>query len=158
MGWKIGVLGFDSRRELGIFLFTTVSRTALGSTKPPIQWVRGFFPRGQSDQGVKLTTHIHLVLEWRMRGAIPPLPQYIFMEWCLVKHRDNFTFRRKLVTKAKRRKAWLPSEKVTAIHRMLLTKSNVLKVLLYKKVSRSVNTVKYNESYISSFRKTFIVN
>jgi hypothetical protein len=27
-----------------------------------------------------------------MRGAIPPLPQYVFMAWCLVKHRDNFTF------------------------------------------------------------------
>jgi hypothetical protein len=30
-----------------------------------------------------------------MRGAIPPLPQYAFMAWCLVKkHRDNFTFLR----------------------------------------------------------------
>jgi hypothetical protein len=28
----------------------------------------------------------------RMRGAIPPLPQYVFIAWCLVKHRDNFTF------------------------------------------------------------------
>jgi hypothetical protein len=28
-----------------------------------------------------------------MRGAIPPLPQYVFMVWCLVKHRDNFTFK-----------------------------------------------------------------
>jgi hypothetical protein len=27
-----------------------------------------------------------------MRGAIPPLHQYVFMVWCLVKHRDNFTF------------------------------------------------------------------
>jgi hypothetical protein len=27
-----------------------------------------------------------------MRGAIPPLPQYVFMAWCLVKHRNNFTF------------------------------------------------------------------
>jgi hypothetical protein len=27
-----------------------------------------------------------------MRGAIPPLPQYVLMAWCLVKHRDNFTF------------------------------------------------------------------
>jgi len=27
-----------------------------------------------------------------MRGAIPPLPQYAFMAWCLVKHRDKFTF------------------------------------------------------------------
>jgi hypothetical protein len=41
MGWTIGVLGFDFRRELGIFLFTTASRTALGLTQPPIQWVPG---------------------------------------------------------------------------------------------------------------------
>jgi hypothetical protein len=27
-----------------------------------------------------------------MRGTILPLPQYVFMAWCLVKHRDNFTF------------------------------------------------------------------
>jgi len=32
------------------------------------------------------------VLRSRMRGAIPPLPQYVFMEWCLVKHGDTFTF------------------------------------------------------------------
>jgi hypothetical protein len=27
-----------------------------------------------------------------MRGAISHLPKYAFMTWCLVKHRDNFTF------------------------------------------------------------------
>jgi hypothetical protein len=27
-----------------------------------------------------------------MRGAIHALPQYVLMAWCLVKHRDNFTF------------------------------------------------------------------
>jgi hypothetical protein len=27
-----------------------------------------------------------------MRGGISPLPRYVFMAWCLVKHRDNFTF------------------------------------------------------------------
>jgi hypothetical protein len=32
MGWMIGVVGFDSRWELGIFLFITASRTALGLT------------------------------------------------------------------------------------------------------------------------------
>jgi hypothetical protein len=37
----IGVLGFDSRQELGIFLFTTASRKALELTQPPIQWVSG---------------------------------------------------------------------------------------------------------------------
>jgi hypothetical protein len=39
MGWTIGVLGLDSRRGLGIFLFTTTSRTALVPTQPPIQRV-----------------------------------------------------------------------------------------------------------------------
>jgi hypothetical protein len=29
-----------------------------------------------------------------MRGAVPPLPQYVFMAWCLAKHRDNFNFYR----------------------------------------------------------------
>jgi hypothetical protein len=41
---------------------------------------------------VKLTTHLHLVPRSRMRGAILPLPQYVFMALCLVKHRDKSTF------------------------------------------------------------------
>jgi len=28
----------------------------------------------------------------RMNGAIPPLPKYVFIVWCLFKHRGNFTF------------------------------------------------------------------
>jgi hypothetical protein len=27
-----------------------------------------------------------------MSGAIPPFPKYIFMAWCVIKYRDNFTF------------------------------------------------------------------
>jgi hypothetical protein len=42
----IGVLGFDSRRGPGIFLFTTASRTALRPTQPPIQWVQGALSLG----------------------------------------------------------------------------------------------------------------
>jgi hypothetical protein len=53
---------------------------------------RGSFLGGQSGWGVKLTTRIHLVPRSRMLGAIPPFPQYAFMAWCFVKHRDNFTF------------------------------------------------------------------
>jgi hypothetical protein len=44
--WTIGVLGFDSRRGLGIFLLTTASRTALGPTQPPIQLVPGALSLG----------------------------------------------------------------------------------------------------------------
>jgi hypothetical protein len=40
-GWTIEVLGFGFRRELGIFLFTTSSRTGLDPTQAPIQWSPG---------------------------------------------------------------------------------------------------------------------
>jgi hypothetical protein len=62
---------------MGIFPFTTASRTALGPTQPPIQWVPGALSLGVKRPG---------------RGAIPPVLQYAFMAWRLVKHRDNFTF------------------------------------------------------------------
>jgi hypothetical protein len=40
---------------------------------------------------VKLITHLLLlVLRSRLRGAIPPPLQYVFVAWYLVKHRDNF--------------------------------------------------------------------
>jgi hypothetical protein len=35
------VRGFDFRRELGIFLFSTASRPALGPTQPPMKCVPG---------------------------------------------------------------------------------------------------------------------
>jgi hypothetical protein len=30
-----------------------------------------------------------------MREAMPPLPQYVLMAWCLVKHRNNFTLNKR---------------------------------------------------------------
>jgi hypothetical protein len=38
----------------------------------------------------------HVVPGLRMCETMSPLPQYVFMAWCLVKHRDNFTFTIKL--------------------------------------------------------------
>jgi hypothetical protein len=46
---------------LGIFIFTTASRTALGPAQPPIQCVPGAPSLGQSGRDVKLTTHLLLV-------------------------------------------------------------------------------------------------
>jgi len=53
---------------------TTMSKPALGPTHPPIQWIPGALSLGVRRPGPFA----------RMRGAIPPLPQYAFMEWCLV--------------------------------------------------------------------------
>jgi hypothetical protein len=44
LGYWLDDRGIESRQVLGIFLFTTASRTALGLTQPPIQWVSGVFP------------------------------------------------------------------------------------------------------------------
>jgi hypothetical protein len=49
-GWTIGFLGFDSRRGLGISLFTTASKTALGPIQPPIQGVPGSLSLGVERQ------------------------------------------------------------------------------------------------------------
>jgi len=38
---------------------------------------------------MKLTANLHLVPRSRMCGAVHPLPQFVFMPWCLAKHRDN---------------------------------------------------------------------
>jgi hypothetical protein len=46
MDGTIEVLGFDSRRELGIFILTTASRKALQPIQPPIQWVKRFLSLG----------------------------------------------------------------------------------------------------------------
>jgi hypothetical protein len=71
-------LRFDSRRGLGILLFTTASRSAPGPTQPPIQWIPGAFSRDKAAG----------VWSWPLTST----PQYVFMAWYLVKHRDNFTF------------------------------------------------------------------
>jgi hypothetical protein len=49
--WTIGVLGFDSRQGLGIFLFITASRPALGPTQTPIQWAPGVLSLGVKRPG-----------------------------------------------------------------------------------------------------------
>jgi hypothetical protein len=56
----IGVLGFDSRRVLGIFLFTA-SRTVLGPTQPRIQWVPGALSLGIKRPGREADHSTHLV-------------------------------------------------------------------------------------------------
>jgi hypothetical protein len=88
MRWMIGGSSSPGR----IFLLTTASRPALGSTQPPIQWVPGALSLGVKRPGreadhsppssaevkecVELYLHSPITLSWR--GA-----QF--------KHRDSFT-------------------------------------------------------------------
>jgi len=51
MDYALNDRGFASRQGLGFSLFTTVSRTALGHTKPPIQWISGAFSLGVKRPG-----------------------------------------------------------------------------------------------------------
>jgi hypothetical protein len=47
---------------------------------------RGSSPGGKAAGVWRWPLTSHLVHRSRMLGAIPPLPQYVFMAWCLVKH------------------------------------------------------------------------
>jgi hypothetical protein len=84
---------FESRQGLGIFLFTTASRTALVSTQPPIQWVPGALslgvkrPRREADQSPPSSAEVKECVE-----IFPPLLQYTFMAWCSVKTQGQFHF------------------------------------------------------------------
>jgi len=42
LGYGLDDMGFKSQQGLEIFLFTTMSRPALGPTQPPMQGTRGF--------------------------------------------------------------------------------------------------------------------
>jgi len=91
MGWTIGVLGFDSRQGLGIFVFTTASRTALVTTQPPIQWVTEALSLGIKRPGSEADQSPPSSVGVKIAWSYTSTPPYAFMAWCLVKHRDNFT-------------------------------------------------------------------
>jgi len=75
--WTIGVLGFDSRRGLGIFIFTTGSKTAPGPIYHPIQRAQGALPLGGKAVWARSRPPTPTQRRGqRMCGATPPLPQY----------------------------------------------------------------------------------
>jgi hypothetical protein len=79
---------FDSRRGLGIFLFTTASRTSLGPTQPPIQSGPGIKPPGREADHSPLSS-AEVGNMWNDTST----PPYVFMAWCLVKHRTTLSLR-----------------------------------------------------------------
>jgi hypothetical protein len=54
------------------------------------QWVLRALTWGKCEQGVKLPTHLNLVLKWRICGHTPPLSHTFFRAWSLVMQKENF--------------------------------------------------------------------
>jgi hypothetical protein len=80
------VLWFDSWWGLGIFLFTTVSRTALGPTQPPLQWALGVLSFGVKQPGHDADYSPPTSAKVKNAWSYTSTPQYVFMAWHLVKH------------------------------------------------------------------------
>jgi hypothetical protein len=95
MGWTIGLLGFESWQGLEIFLFTTVSRIALGPIQPPIQWVpealslRVKQPGHEADHSPPSGAKVKECMELYLHSPIC-LHGMVFSQE--KKHRGNFTF------------------------------------------------------------------
>jgi hypothetical protein len=68
-----------------------VSRTALRPTQPPIQCVRGALSLGVKRPGRDADHSSPSSAEVKNAWSYTSTPQYVFIAWCLVKHRDNFT-------------------------------------------------------------------
>jgi hypothetical protein len=90
----IGILRFDSRRGPGISIFTTaMSRTALGPTQPPIQWVPGALTLGvkwswrEADHSPPSSAEVKGWME--LYHHSPNTPSW---RGAPLKNRDNFTF------------------------------------------------------------------
>jgi hypothetical protein len=85
---RTGRSEFDSLQGQGIFL-ATASRSALGSTQPPIQWVPGTLSPGVKRPGPETDHSRPSSPEVKNAWNYTSTPQYVPMTWCLVKYRTR---------------------------------------------------------------------
>jgi hypothetical protein len=89
-GYGLNDRGSGVRWGLGIPLFHRVQTDSRAHAAS--------YPMATRGRGVKLTTHLHLVPRSKNAWRYTSTPQYVFMAWCLVKHKDfTFTFTRKTI-------------------------------------------------------------
>jgi hypothetical protein len=70
---------------MGIFLFTTASRTALGPAQPPIQWVPGALSVEVKRPGCVADHSPPSSAEVKNEWSYNFTPQYAFIAWCSIK-------------------------------------------------------------------------
>jgi hypothetical protein len=80
---------FDIARTTGVqfqiptFIFATSSRSAVGPTRPFIQWEPREILGVQSGRNMNLATHFHPTLRLRMPHILPLLSLYSLLAWIL---------------------------------------------------------------------------
>jgi hypothetical protein len=85
---RAGRPGFDSwLAMMGIFLFSTASRPALGVTQPPIEWIPGILPPAVKRPGLEADNSPPSSVEIKNTWSYTSTPPYVFMAWCLIQHR-----------------------------------------------------------------------
>jgi hypothetical protein len=93
LGYELDDRGSRVRFPVGGGNFSLHHRVQIGSGAHPASYpmgTRGSFPGSKAAVAWSWPLTSIYCRGRRMRGVIPPLPQYAFMAWCLVKHRDNF--------------------------------------------------------------------
>jgi hypothetical protein len=76
----------------GFFLFTTASLSVLGPTQSPIQWVPDAVSLGVKRPGHEADSSPPSGAKFKNAWSYTSTPQYVFIVWYLVIHRENFTF------------------------------------------------------------------
>jgi hypothetical protein len=79
LGYGLDDRGFESRQGLGICLFTTASRPALGPRRLPIQWVAGALYLGIKRPGREPDQTPPSSAEFKNAWRYTSTPQYVFM-------------------------------------------------------------------------------
>jgi hypothetical protein len=89
---RAGRPGLDSRKGQGFILLTTAFRLALGPSQPHNQLALGSVSLGVKWSVRKTNNSPQSSAEVKNEWSYISTPQYTFISWYLVKHKDKFTF------------------------------------------------------------------
>jgi hypothetical protein len=77
---------------LSVLFFATASRPTFGPTQPPINGYQGALSPGVKRPGGEANNSSPSSSKLKNACSYAFTSPYVFMAWCLMKYRDNFTF------------------------------------------------------------------